>query len=74
MQFFGFYWSNKNSDIFATCFRVAIKYLYFMEKTKLKQMRLFKGFSQQQIADQLCMGTTTYHRRENGQIEINIDE
>jgi len=45
-----------------------------MEKTKLIQMRKFKGFSQQQIADQLCMGTTTYHRRENGQIEINIDE
>jgi len=37
-------------------------------------MRSFKGFSQQQIADQLCMGTTTYHRRENGKIEINIDE
>jgi len=46
----------------------------FMEKTKLKQMRQFKGFSQQQIADKLCMGTTTYHRRENGRIEINIEE
>jgi transcriptional regulator with XRE-family HTH domain len=45
-----------------------------MEKTKLIQMRKFKGFSQQQIADQLCMGTTTYHRRENRLIEINIEE
>jgi len=37
-------------------------------------MRIFKGFTQEHIADRLCMGTTTYHRRENGQIEINIDE
>ena len=46
----------------------------FMEKTKLKKMRLFKGFTQQQIADQLCMGHSTYNRREKGETAINIDE
>ena len=45
-----------------------------MEKTKLKKMRLFKGFTQQQIAEQLCMGHSTYNRRENGINPINIEE
>jgi len=43
-----------------------------MEKTKLIEMRKFKGYSQQQIAEQLCMGVSTYNRRENGQVAINI--
>ena len=43
-----------------------------MKKNKLIEMRNFKGFSQQQIAEQLRMGVTTYHRRENGQMPIDL--
>ena len=45
-----------------------------MEKKKLAEMRDFKGFTQQQVAEQLCMCTTAYHRREKGIIQINITE
>lgn len=45
-----------------------------MEKNKLIEMRKFKGFSQQQIAEQLCIGVSTYNRREKGQAPINIEQ
>jgi len=45
-----------------------------MEQTKLIEMRNFKGFTQQQIAQELCMGITAYNRRENGQVAININQ
>ena len=45
-----------------------------MEKTRLKKMRQFKGFTQQQIAAQLCIGHSTYNRREKGETPINRDE
>ena len=45
-----------------------------MKKNKLIEMRNFKGFTQQQIAQELCMGITAYNRRENGQVPININQ
>lgn len=45
-----------------------------MKKNKLIEMRNFKGFTQQQIAQELCMGITAYNRRENGQVSININQ
>ena len=45
-----------------------------MEKIKLLEMRKSKGFSQNQIAERLCMDVSNYNRRENGQVKINIPE
>jgi transcriptional regulator with XRE-family HTH domain len=45
-----------------------------MEKTKLSEMRKFKGFTQEQIAKHLCMDGSTYSRRESGEVKLNIVE
>jgi len=45
-----------------------------MEKNKLIEARKSKGFSQSQIAERLCMDTSSYSRREKGQIQIHITE
>ena len=45
-----------------------------MEKIKLLEMRKAKGFSQNQIAERLCMDVSNYSRRESGQVKINITE
>ena len=45
-----------------------------MEKIKLLEMRKSRGFSQNQIAEKLCMDVSNYNRRENGQVKINIME
>lgn len=37
-------------------------------------MRNFKGFTQKQIAQELCMGITAYNRREKGEVSININQ
>jgi transcriptional regulator with XRE-family HTH domain len=42
-----------------------------MEKTKLIQARTRKGFTQQQLADLLCIDVSNYNRREKGQIKIS---
>lgn len=42
-----------------------------MEKTKLSDLRKNKGYSQQHIADKLCMDVSNYNRREKGQIKIS---
>jgi len=45
-----------------------------MEKTKLKKMRLFKGFTQEQIAEYLNMDDSNYSRRENGEVNLNMKQ
>jgi transcriptional regulator with XRE-family HTH domain len=45
-----------------------------MEKNRLLEARKSKGFSQNQIADKLCMDVSSYSRRESGQIKIHITE
>jgi transcriptional regulator with XRE-family HTH domain len=42
-----------------------------MEQTKLIEVRKLKGFSQQQIAEQLFMDVSCYNRREKGQVKID---
>ncbi len=42
-----------------------------MEKTKLIQTRTRKGFTQQQLADLICVDVSNYNRREKGQIRIS---
>lgn len=41
-----------------------------MEKLKLKNMRLEKGFTQQQIADYLATDKSNYCKKEHGNIKI----
>ncbi len=45
-----------------------------MQKTKLITIRKQKGFSQQQLADYLCMNVSSYNRREKGISHIKPDE
>jgi transcriptional regulator with XRE-family HTH domain len=45
-----------------------------MEKTKLIQARTKRGFTQQQLADALCVDVSNYNRREKGQIKISNTE
>ena len=45
-----------------------------MEKTKLSELRKSKGFSQQQVADKLCMDVSNYNRRESGHSKISHNE
>lgn len=42
-----------------------------MVKFKLLEARKRKNFTQEYIADTLCMDVSNYSRRENGQIKIN---
>jgi transcriptional regulator with XRE-family HTH domain len=45
-----------------------------MEKIRLLEARKAKRFSQNQIAEMLCMDVSNYSRRENGQAKISISE
>lgn len=45
-----------------------------MEKIKLIEARKKKGFSQQQIAEKLCIDVSNYNRRERGQAKIHSSE
>ncbi|NJM79680.1 MAG: helix-turn-helix transcriptional regulator [Flavobacterium sp.] len=45
-----------------------------MEKIKLIEARKQKGFSQQQIAEHLCIDVSNYSRREKGQVKISSNE
>lgn len=45
-----------------------------MEKSKLIQARTQRGFTQQQVADRLCMDVSSYNRREKGQVKITPHE
>lgn len=45
-----------------------------MEKEKLIQARTRKGFTQQQVAEKLCMDVSNYNRREKGQMKISNQE
>ncbi|MCL2247489.1 MAG: helix-turn-helix domain-containing protein [Lentimicrobiaceae bacterium] len=42
-----------------------------MEKSKLIEMRKFKGFSQKQIADKLNMSVSNYNRYEKGHLPLD---
>ena len=41
-----------------------------MKKQKLIDARLAKGMSQQEVADEINLNQSQYHRRENGEIPI----
>jgi DNA-binding XRE family transcriptional regulator len=45
-----------------------------MEKLKLKQARMRKGFTQQDMADLLSMDVANYNRRENGSVKLSISQ
>ena len=45
-----------------------------MEKVKLIQARIKRGFTQQQLAKALCVDVSNYNRREKGQIKISNAE
>lgn len=45
-----------------------------MEKTKLIQTRIKKGFTQQQVAEYLCIDVSNYNRREKGTSKITNNE
>ena len=45
-----------------------------MEKTKLINARTKKGFTQSQLANELCVDVSNYNRREKGQIRISNNE
>jgi len=45
-----------------------------MEKTKLIEIRIEKGFDIKEIARLLKMGTYSYRRRENGEIKISHED
>ena len=45
-----------------------------MEKTKLIKTRTKKGFTQQQVAEHLCMDISNYSRREKGTSKISNNE
>jgi transcriptional regulator with XRE-family HTH domain len=45
-----------------------------MEKTMLTDARMRKGFSQQQLADVLCIDVSTYSRKEKGVVKIRHEE
>lgn len=45
-----------------------------MEKIKLIERRKAKGFSQNIIAEKLCMDVSNYNRREKGQVKISLRE
>lgn len=45
-----------------------------MEKVKLIEARKSKGYSQSQMAEELCMDVSNYNRREKGQSKISHSE
>lgn len=49
-------------------------YLHVMVKTKLQELRLQRGFSQEEIADLLGMTQSNYSRKENGVTRISAPE
>ena len=85
MRFFAFFCANfrkkwkirfliQKNDLFLRCILLITKHLIIMEKTKLLEMRKFKGFTQQQIADHLNMTDSSYSRREKGEVNLNIKQ
>ena len=46
----------------------------FMQKEKLKQVRLQKGYTQQQLADFIHTDVSNYCRKENGRVGITQKE
>lgn len=47
---------------------------YTMEKIESLETRKQKGFSQQQVAEHLCIDVSNYSRREKGQVKISSNE
>ena len=45
-----------------------------MEKYRLIERRKAKGFSQNSMAEKLCMDVSNYNRREKGQVHISLKE
>ena len=45
-----------------------------MEKVKLAKARISKGFTQQQMAEFMCMDVSNYNRKEKGHTKIRHDE
>ena len=45
-----------------------------MEKTKLIERRKAKGFSQNMLAEKLCIDVSNYNRRERGFVKISLRE
>jgi transcriptional regulator with XRE-family HTH domain len=45
-----------------------------MEKLKLIEARKNKGYSQEYVAEKLCLDQSNYNRREKGHVKISIDE
>jgi transcriptional regulator with XRE-family HTH domain len=45
-----------------------------MEKLNLIGRRKAKGFSQNMVAEKLCMDVSNYNRREKGQVKISLRE
>ncbi len=45
-----------------------------MEKIKLIEVRKSKGYSQNQMAEELCMDVSNYNRREKGQSKVSSSE
>jgi transcriptional regulator with XRE-family HTH domain len=56
-----------------TCI-IFVQIIAAMEKQKLKQVRLHKGFTQQQVADALSTDISNYSRKENGHVRITKQE
>ncbi|SHK45592.1 helix-turn-helix domain-containing protein [Tepidibacter formicigenes] len=45
-----------------------------MLSRELKSARVKNGYTQKDLAKELCLGTTSYTKRENGQISFTVDE
>lgn len=45
-----------------------------MRKVKLKNIRISKGVSQDQMAEVICKDKSAYCRREKGEVRISMDE
>ena len=45
-----------------------------MQKNKLIETRKRRGYSQEYMADLLCMDVSNYNRRESGQIKISAEQ
>ena len=45
-----------------------------MEMIKLIEVRKSKGYSQNQMAEELCMDVSNYNRREKGQSKVSSSE
>lgn len=59
---------------FTQIFNLYKKNATSMEKTKLKEYREIKGFSQKLLAEKLCIDVSNYARREKGVARISNNE